>query len=227
MHRILILITLLVLATSVQAQQRYFLWYVPTSDTINGIGIGLADITFKGNPEDYLYQRNGIRVEAIGLGIGVMFYNGMGDDSTRYHRKIRNLRIADSIKDRSEINGLSLSLTGSFSNSKMNGISLNGLGHISNECNGFSAAIWLNDCFYESNGVQLAFMNRGLDVRGFQIGGINYGYKTQGLQIGLVNGNTLGTSVQIGLVNLNKKGEGFQIGLWNINAKRQFPFFNW
>jgi len=174
---------------------------------INGLSVGLY--SGYGDFADSMrnVHTNGIRLEAIGLGIlgPLLPKSPISEDEDDFMELMA--------KPASEqINGLNLSPAGTICDCIVNGISAGAIGQINRQVSGVSASIIMNMA-ERHNGVQLAMFNESFAMNGLQIGVSNYSYKTRG--------------IQIGLFNQSKNLKGIQIGLWNRNQKRKLPILNW
>ena len=207
----LILMLLIASTTAATAQtaerkNRFLLGTYHKKDlNINGLSAGV----YSGYVSDEVrnVQTNGIRLEAIGMGIisPLLPRSPISENESQYIATM-----ASPVSER--INGLNLSPAGTLCDCITTGISLGAIGQISRQVNGISASIMIN--FAEKhNGLQLGMFNESYAMNGFQVGVSNYSARTRGLQIGLFNGS--------------KNLKGVQIGIWNTNQKRKLPILNW
>jgi hypothetical protein len=170
---------------------------------IHGISVGL----FSWNEYAKNTNTNGIKIEFIGAGILIPLIPNspiVNDDSEFVN--LRNKRLSE------EINGLSLSVTGTWCDCLTNGASIGLIGQINYQVNGISASNSMNFT-QKHNGLQISMYNEAYYLNGVQLGLFNYGAKAIG--------------VQIGLINKSKELKGLQIGIWNVNQKRKLPLINW
>lgn len=179
------------------------------NSTINGLGVGLYSGIDEG-PKDIQFRNvhiNGIKLEAIGLGILVpmMPYSPVADDEAEYQANM-----AEPLSEK--VNGLNLSPAGTASDCFINGISAGLIGQVGRQVNGISATVVMNFA-QKHNGIQAAMFNDSYVMNGLQVGLSNRSGRARGLQIGLVNHST--------------NFKGIQLGLWNTNQKRKLPIFNW
>jgi hypothetical protein len=214
--------------------KNYFpIWTFHQDDiNIHGISLGLWTL----NKEPRYTNTNGIKLELLGVGIGLPLIGRSPipeTDSAFFELQQKPLS--------ERINGLNLSATGTFCHCQTNGLAAGLIGQMHFQVNGLSASLFVNftqklngimvsaynDAYY-MNGLQLGYMNSGSKTKGVQIGIFGNGaVEMKGLQIGLVNISKKLKGLQIGLFNKSKKLKGFQIGLWNVNQKRKLPFVNW
>lgn len=175
--------------------------------TINGFSLGLYTGMNDFAGENRNVHTNGIRLEAVGLGLFVpLIPSSPISENENAYKSAMSAPVSE------RINGLNLSPAGTVCDCLTNGISAGFIGQISQQVNGVSGSIMIN-LAEKHNGVQLAMFNESYAMNGIQIGLGNTGYRARGLQIGLVNHST----------NL----KGMQIGLWNVNQKRKLPILNW
>lgn len=174
------------------------------NQNITGISVGI----FSGHEDEPRnVQTNGIRLEAIGMGLLVPLIprSPVLETEEAYQATM-------SSPPSELINGFNLSPAGTVSDGNTNGISAGIIGQIGRRVNGISLSVMMN--FAQSNnGVQVAMFN---DT-----------YAMNGLQVGLSNSSGRARGLQIGLVNHSGNLKGIQLGLWNVNQKRKFPIFNW
>lgn len=165
---------------------RFPIWtFHEDSVTTYGVSVGLASVDPK------LVTTNGIKVELLGMGCLIPLIPGAPTpvseselDSLKRH--------ADSI-----VNGLELSLSGTFNQGIVTGISAGYIGQGHLQVNGLSVAL-IGNFAQEHNGLQLAASNWAGAMNGFQVG----------------------------LINQCFGGKGIQIGLWNVNPDRSMPLIN-
>jgi hypothetical protein len=174
-----------------QKKNRFLLWtYHHKNTQTHGLSVGLGSIPNKSRN----VITNGVKIEAIGVGLFVAL--------TPFSPISESKEMFDSLRKQTlseQINGISLSLSGTACNCETNGITLGGWAHYNYRVNGVSGVLWVN--FTEI-------------IRGVQFSLLwNDSFETKG--------------VQIGLVNRSKNLKGFQFGLWNINQKRKLPLINW
>lgn len=174
---------------------------------ITGISVGLFSGYGDFGEVAANVQTNGIRLEAIGLGLlsPLLPVSPISDNEDEFKAKMAG-RLSE------WINGFNISPAGTMCNCITNGISAGAVGQVSRQINGVSASIVLN-MSEAHNGVQLSMFNESFAMNGIQIGLSNYGYRARGLQIGIFN--------------QSKNLKGIQIGLWNKNQKRKLPIVNW
>jgi len=196
-------LSLLLVSLTTYTQNRTPIWAFPScGNTIHGIAVGLADIK-----DSCITNVNGIRLEAIGLGLGVGFLG--------YHP---SYDVNDSIlmnqPPTGTINGINLSLFGTIKFDNLNGLTIGGFAQALNNVNGVMISL-AGNISTEFSGLQLSVMG-------------NDAYSVKGLQLCMVSNSVHDLKgVQIGLINQSQKTKGFQIGLWNINEKRKLPIINW
>ncbi len=179
------------------------------NSNIHGIGVGLYSGIDEG-PKDIQFRNvhiNGIKLEAIGLGIFVPL---MPDSPVAADEEEFQERMAEPLSEK--VNGLNLSPAGTASDCFTNGISAGLIGQIGRQVNGISASIMMNFA-QKHNGIQVAMFNEA--------------YLMNGLQLGLANSSGRARGLQIGLVNHSTNFKGIQLGLWNTNQKRKLPILNW
>lgn len=204
----------------VDKKKNYFpIWsFHKDSINIHGISVGLWSF----NSEPRHTNTNGIKIELIGVGLGVpLIPRSPIVETDSLFIKLKKEPISE------RINGLNLSASGSVCNCLTNGLTAGYIGQIHFQVNGISTSLFMNFT-QKHNGVMAAFFNDAYYMNGLQVGFINNGYKTKGLQIGMfVNNTGEMKGLQIGLYSKSKKLKGLQIGLWNVNQKRKFPIINW
>lgn len=175
------------------------------NSTINGISVGLYSVLSQDSINNV--HTNGIRLEAIGLGIlsPLMPRSPIAETEEQFKTKM-----AEPLAER--INGFNLSPAGTVCDCVVNGIGAGLIGQINRRVSGVSVSVMIN-LAQEHNGIQVAMINESYAMRGFQIGFNNTSGKARGIQIGIFNHAT----------NL----KGIQFGLWNTNQKRKLPILNW
>jgi hypothetical protein len=211
--------------TNLSAQHKkknYFPFGTYHKDSINidGISVGLG--TWGDRVKNT--NTNGIKIEAIGLGILVPLipHSPIVEDDSSWQALQK-----EPISER--INGLVISASGTVCHCITNGISVGYAGQINYKLNGFSYAGFFNFS-QQQNGVMAAlFFNQSYIINGVQIGFVgNTSYHLNGIQISGINETFVSAKgIQIGLINKSAKLKGIQLGLWNVNQKRKFPLFNW
>lgn len=188
-------------------RHRYFIFTTPVQKNtqINGLAIGLMSIPWGKATQ---LKINGVNFELNFGGLFVWPYpligsiaalsrdtikQGKGDRITNY------FAFEDSISNiETTVNGLSLSIAGSLSDTKHTGVSINGI---------FSFVHFM----------------KGLNIAGLT----NFNYSFEGVAIsGLRNKCTKGKGLQIGLFNTCKTGQVLQIGLVNRIGDRTYPLIN-
>lgn len=175
---------------------------------INGLSVG----AFSEQGDDRTGQNvhtNGIKIEALGLGILLPLIPTDPIPTTeKEFRAIMSHPVSE------QINGLNLSASGTVCDCLTNGISAGFIGQFTRQVNGISVSLFGN-LAQKHNGVQLAlFFNESYAINGFQIAlSGNSGKRVRGLQIGLFNESD--------------DLKGVQLGLWNKNQKRKMPLINW
>lgn len=209
----------------------YPIWtYHQDSVNIHGISIGLIT-----TPDQKATYTNGIKIELIGLGIlAPLAPKGLFSESDSEHvesaKKIIN----------QNINGLSLSLSGTVNRGVTNGICAGGVGIGNYQINGISGAFLMNQAeisngvqfaiftsAYKANGLQAGIFMGSYYTRGVILGGLTFSKDLKGIQIGFYNNSLVCKGLQIGLYNNCENLNGLQIGLWNVNQNRSTPFVNW
>ena len=197
---------------------------------VNGLSMGVA--TFADDEQKRIV--NGLKIEVLGMGIllPLMPKSPILEDASL-------LEDYSSNNDIQQVNGFSLSGSGSICDCLINGVSAGYIGQLNYKVNGFSVSAAMNFAQIH-NGIQVAMFNESFKTNGLQTGISNGSYKMNGVQIGLVNGSDDFRGLQIGLVNKSKRETGLQIGLfnftnkikglqlgfWNINTKRSLPILN-
>jgi hypothetical protein len=189
----------------VDKRKNYFpIWtFHKDSIKIHGISVGLWSF----NSEPRFTNTNGIKIELIGVGIGIpLIPRSPIIETDSAFIKLRNEQLSE------RINGLNLSASGSVCHCLTNGLTAGFIGQIHFQVNGISTSLFMNFT-QKHNGVMTALFNDAYYMNGLQVGFSNNGYKING--------------VQIGLFNKSKKLKGIQIGLWNVNQRRKLPLINW
>lgn len=206
---LLLFLTIFATAAIAQAQKRTNRFPAGTfherNVNITGISVGL----YSGLDDDSTRNvtTNGIRMEAIGLGILSPLIPSSPVVETEDQFRAT---MAEPYSEK--INGFNLSPAGTVCDCLVNGISAGFIGQINRKVTGVSVSLVLN-LAQAHNGVQMAMVNQSYAMNGIQIGISNSGGRTRGLQIGLFNHST--------------NFKGVQIGLWNTNQKRKLPLLNW
>lgn len=177
------------------------------NQNINGISVGLYSGLDDEEEEKRNVHTNGIRLEAIGLGLILPL---IPSDPTADDEKSFQAIMADPPSE--VINGFNLSPAGTVCDCINNGISAGLIGQMNRQVNGISASFIMN-LSQKHNGLQIAMGNSSYVMNGVQIGLSNSGGRARGLQIGLLNSAT--------------NFKGVQLGLWNVNQKRKLPIINW
>jgi hypothetical protein len=154
-------------------------------------GVSLGAFSVEGWPENT--HTNGVKIEVIGLGlaIGLAPHSPIAINDSAF-------QIIQTEASSEQVNGLSLSASGTVCNCTINGGSLGLIGQVTHKMNGISAVMFFN----------FAQIHRGI-----QLGALNDAFKMRGLQLGLFN--------------LSKDTKGIQLGLWNVNELRKLPLINW
>lgn len=198
--------------------------YIPIwtfhQDSINIHGISIGLWSYNGEPR--LTNTNGIKIELIGVGIGIpLMPRSPIVETDSSFIKLKQEPLSE------RINGLNLSASGSVCHCLTNGLTAGFIGQIHFQVNGMSTSLFMNFT-QRHNGVMTSLFNDAYYMNGLQVGFINNGYKTKGLQMGIL-GNIADemNGVQISLINKSEKLKGIQIGLWNVNQKRKLPLINW
>jgi len=210
---ILLLLTVSTSAAVAQIKERQNHFPLGTfhkkNSNINGMSVGLYSGIDEGEKDDQYrnVQTNGIRLEAIGLGLLLPLI-----PNSPISENGNTLNTEDSRGPSEVINGFNLSPAGTVCDCVTNGISAGAIGQMSRQVNGISASIILN-ITDKHNGIQLSMFNESSIMHGLQLGLSNYGVRAKGLQIGVFNKSN----------NL----KGVQLGLWNVNQKRKLPILNW
>ena len=196
-----------------QNDNRFPVWtFHKKNVNIHGISVGL----WTGAISERNTNTNGIRLELIGVGIGIPLIPSAPT-------------LEDFGEQRSEIiNGLSLSTFGTDCNCLTNGLSVGGIAQINYQVNGMVLSCMVNFTL-KQNGIMIASINYSNSMNGLQLAlGRNYSSEANGVQITLItNEAEKMRGLQIGVVNKSKDLRGIQIGLWNINQKRKLPLLNW
>jgi len=204
----------------VDKRKNYFPIWTFHQDSINihGISVGLWSF----NSEPRFTNTNGIKIELIGVGIGIpLIPRSPIVETDSAFIKLKQEPLSE------RINGLNLSASGSACHCLTNGLTAGFIGQIHFQVNGISSSLFMNFT-QRHNGVMTALFNDAYYMNGLQIGFSNNGYKTKGLQIGILGNNADEMNgLQIGIFNKSKNLKGLQIGLWNVNQKRKLPLINW
>ena len=185
-------------------------WYFSSHhETVNGIAIGLGDL----HKDSCNSTVNGLKVELLGLGVGVGFLNSntFSEDSALHASLIDNpVRMT-----KNEVNGFNISLFGTIDDLCVNGVSLGGL------------AQYIDFV----DGAQITGGNSRISgkISGVQLSGVyNNAIICHGIQLSLLGNKAFDLKgIQIGLFNKSEITYGIQFGLWNVNEKRSLPFINW
>lgn len=198
-----ITLSLLLVSLTTYTQNKTPIWAFPScGNTIHGIAVGLADIK-----DSCITNVNGIRLEAIGLGLGIGFL-GFRPSSDINDSIIMNQPATGTI------NGINLSLFGTINPDNLNGLTIGGFAQALNDVNGVMISL-AGNISTEFSGLQLSFMG-------------NDAYSVKGVQLCFASNSTnILNGVQIALFNRSQKTKGIQIGLWNVNEKRKLPIINW
>jgi hypothetical protein len=204
----------------IEKRKNYFPIWTFHKDSINihGISVGLWSF----NNEPRFTNTNGIKIELIGLGIGIpLIPKSPIVETYNAFLKLQQEPLSE------RINGLNLSASGSVCHCLSNGLTMGFIGQIHFQVNGISTSLFMNFT-QRHNGVMAALFNDAYYMNGVQVGLGNNGFKTKGVQIGGIGNYTEEMNgVQIGLYNKSEKLKGIQIGLWNVNQKRKLPLINW
>jgi hypothetical protein len=189
------------------------------SSTINGVSVGLWSY----NSKPRFTNTNGIKLELIGVGIGIPLIpsSPIAQTDSEY--------VSLAAQPLSEqINGLNLSASGTVCHCLTNGITAGFMGQIHQQVNGITVAGLVN-FVQKQNGIMVASINEAYYLNGVQLSfWSNSADYIKGLQISLFsNISTKTKGVQLGLFNTTKEFKGVQIGLWNVNPKRKLPLINW
>lgn len=179
--------------------------YHKKNQNINGISVGA--FSFGLDDDDRNVNTNGIKIEAVGLGVILPL---LPTDPIVETEEGFNSIMKTEPNER--INGLSLSASGTICDCVTNGLSAGFIGQINRQVNGIAISVLANGA-HKHQGFELAAVNRNYVMNGFQLGLSNSGSRARGLQIGILNQSE----------NL----KGIQIGLWNVNQKRKMPIINW
>ena len=217
-----------------QNKVRLPIWTFNTdSTTIYGVAVGYVHT----DEIDHVIT-NGVRLEALGLGIGLLFGPSYPIvDSDSLYNAVIQARVSE------RINGINISPLGNGCDCSVNGINVYGIGSMITRSNGISLALILN-ASQRHNGIQVAGANQTYKFNGLQIGASNKNNSLRGIQLGLLSNEndkqTVGLQVaifenrtanlkwlQIGVYNKANKVKGLQLGLWNENDKRKLPLINW
>jgi hypothetical protein len=204
----------------VDKKKNYFPIWTFHKDSINihGISVGLWSF----NSEPRFTNTNGIKIELIGVGIGIpLIPRSPIVETDSAFIKLEKEPLSE------RINGLNLSASGSACHCLTNGLTAGFIGQIHFQVNGISTSLFMNFT-QRHNGVMTALFNDAYYMNGLQIGLCNNGFKTKGVQIGGIGNYAKEMKgLQIGLYNKSEIFKGIQIGLWNVNQKRKLPLINW
>ena len=204
----------------IEKRKNYFPFWTFHKDSINIYGISVGLWSF--NSEPRYTNTNGIKLELIGVGIGIPLIPRspiVETDSAFF--KLSQKPLSE------RINGLNLSSSGTACYCLTNGLTAGFIGQINYQVNGISTSLFMNFS-QKHNGLMTALFNDAYFMNGLQVGFSNNGYKTKGIQLGILENNADEMKgFQIGFINKSKKLKGIQIGLWNVNQKRNFPLINW
>lgn len=186
---------------------------------INGVSFGLLSGL---NGKHLNTTSNGLRLELIGLGIGLPLI-----PRSPINEKDRLVKNSE-VEFVEKINGLNISGSGTVcSDCLVNGVSLGSIGQYVYSSNGITVSLLMN-LVDKQNGLQLAIFNESHWMNGVQIGFSNDAIEAKGLQLSLMgNFSNKTRGLQIGLFNKSKDFKGLQFGLWNVNQKRKMPLINW
>lgn len=179
--------------------------YHKKNQNINGLSVGLFSLGL--DDGDRNVKTNGIKIEAVGLGLILPLISRSPVAETE-----KAFKSEMSGEPAERVNGLSLSASGTVCDCITNGLSLGVIGQVNRQVNGVSLSI-LGNLAQKHQGFQLGFANENYVMNGFQLGISNSGSRVKGLQIGLIN--------------YSDKLRGVQIGVWNVNKKRKMPIVNW
>jgi hypothetical protein len=219
---------------------------------INGISVGFGSIDNFYKPLNV--TTNGLRLEVPGSGILGIFaapyflmpISNTMDSASLLRANKEKIEFEIKNKNRAErVNGISVSLTGSFGDfcQLINGIQIGGIINSPYKTNGISIGGIMNSS-YRTNGISIGgihniqVINNGISIGGlwtnsWQSNGIqisvawNKAQYLNGLQIGGYNQAYEVRGLQIGIYNNAKILKGLQIGIWNKNGKRSLPLINW
>jgi hypothetical protein len=204
----------------VDNRKNYFPIWTFHKDSINihGISVGLWSF----NSEPRFTNTNGIKIELIGIGIGIpLIPRSPIVETDSAFIKLKQEPLSE------RINGLNLSASGSACHCLTNGLTAGFIGQMHFQVNGISTSLFMNFT-QKHSGVMTALFNDAYYMNGLQLGFSNNGYKTKGLQVGILENNADEMNgLQIALFNKSKKLKGIQIGLWNVNQRRKLPLINW
>lgn len=138
---------------------------------------------------------------------------------SRQPRVLNNFAIAVFWNWSTAVQGVSVSLGGSYIQESLRGAQL---GMLTNFNRGLSRGMQLSTGFNYTKtlrGAQLGLMNRaGILARGAQVGFINSAGVSSGVQLGVLNVGGRGSSVQIGLFNVAKQADA-QLGLFSVTRE--------
>tara|TARA_B100001245_G_scaffold234881_1_gene221376 strand:+ start:9125 stop:9673 length:549 start_codon:yes stop_codon:yes gene_type:complete len=164
---------------------------------------------------------NGIRLEFLGSGWGIVMAGS--SPSMEPDSSIEN-EILTAAAER--VNGLSLSLTGTYCDCHVNGASIGTIAQDNQQVNGLSLNLLTNHVYLQ-NGIQIGSSGWAYQLNGIQVGLFTSSVHINGIQAGGFTHGTFNRGLQFGIVNISNHLKGIQIGLWNINSKRQLPLINW
>lgn len=186
------------------------------NSNIHGISVGML------TEPDKLSNTNGIKIEGFGVGIFLAFApRSLAATSRQEYDSV----MRQPLKGR--INGLAISVSGTYCDCKTNGVSLGYVAQWNRIINGFSTAGAMNYA-NRHNGAQIAGLYNGAYIaNGLQLSVQNHAQLSNGIQIGIYNNSATQRGLQIGLFNKARQHRGLQLGIWNVNGKRKMPFINW
>ncbi|MEM0577539.1 LA_2272 family surface repeat-containing protein [Flavobacterium polysaccharolyticum] len=201
-------------------KKNYFPIWTFHQDSINIHGLSIGLWSFNSEPRHT--NTNGIKLELIGIGIGIpLIPRSPIVETDSAFIKLEKEPLSE------RINGLNLSASGSACHCLTNGLTAGFIGQIHFQVNGISTSLFMNFT-QRHNGLMTALFNDAYYMNGLQVGLGNNGFKTKGVQIGGIGNYAREMKgVQIGLYNKSEKFKGIQIGLWNVNQKRKLPLINW
>jgi hypothetical protein len=204
----------------VDKRKNYFPIWTFHQDSINIHGLSIGLWSFNSEPRHT--NTNGIKLEIIGVGIGIpLIPRSPIVETDSAFIKLQQEPVSE------RINGLNLSASGSACQCLTNGLTAGFIGQIHYQVNGISTSLFMNFT-QKHNGIMTAMFNDAYKINGLQIGLRNNGFKTKGVQISLIGNSAKEMKgLQIGLFNKSEKFKGLQIGLWNVNHRRKLPIINW
>jgi hypothetical protein len=189
-----------------QSNSNFFPIWTYHQDNINihGISIGFLTTGYGHEGGFRNTNTNGVKIELIGIGLGFPF--------TLNYPPISISEEQNNYKKFSEhINGISISLFGTFCDCQTNGISIGSIGQY-------------NELL---NGISFSLINYAERHNGIQIGGVlNISSTSNGLQFGIYNNSFKTNGIQLGIINKSHNLDGLQIGLWNTNQNGSYPLMN-